>query len=415
MRVVISFALGVFISCSAVATDINEVIREQFVPYAKKAFREWNIPGMAIAIVHNGRVAYIDAYGIKDVKTKEKVDPNTLFRIASLSKGFTSSLILRLAKEGRLDIEDRVASHLPYGSLKDNKFPRELNIKHVLSHSTGFTPHALVGELEGKQAYSKLIAKISTLKPVCKLGKCFSYQNFIYNLAGDIAVRATNHKNFDSVMKSYIFHPLGMYNSSADSHTYLKSSNKALPHLSAGKNKFLLSEKDIISPYYNVPAAGGINSSINDMAKWLLAQMGYAPQVLDNSILRKIHTPVIKDTKACQSLWSQKRLKERYYGLGWRVHKYHNEKMVFHGGLVKGFSSMIGFLPNQDVGIVVLSNSNTPLPGMLMAKFFDLYLKLPNLDYSGIELKSRLKYHAVSTVKKIKKQLPIKKKKSRAA
>ena len=138
--------------------------------------------------------------------------------------------------------------------------------------------------------------------------------------------------------------------------------------------------------YYRVPPAAGVNSSIHDMAQWLIAQMGHRPEVLTQSMLDTIHAPQVSTPGEMRgSPWRRERVRAAWYAMGWRVFDYQGHTMVFHGGAVQGYRGLIGFLPDQDVGIVVLWNSESAAPSGLLPSFMDRALGIPTKDWLGVE------------------------------
>jgi beta-lactamase class C len=138
--------------------------------------------------------------------------------------------------------------------------------------------------------------------------------------------------------------------------------------------------------YYHVAPAAGVNSSIHDMALWLIAQMGHRPDVLSASLLNEIHTPqVITPGEMRGAPWRRARLTNAYYALGWRVFNYNGHTLVFHGGAVQGYRGLIAFLPDEDVGMVVLWNSESAAPSGLLPSLMDRVLGLPTVDWLGVD------------------------------
>ena len=135
-----------------------------------------------------------------------------------------------------------------------------------------------------------------------------------------------------------------------------------------------------------MPPAAGVNSSIHDMAQWLLAQLGHRPEVLSQSMLDTVHAPQVSTPGELRgSPWRRERLGNAWYAMGWRVFDYSGHRMVFHGGAVQGYRGLIAFLPREDVGIVVLWNSESAAPSGLLPSFMDRALGLPTKDWLGVE------------------------------
>jgi len=135
-----------------------------------------------------------------------------------------------------------------------------------------------------------------------------------------------------------------------------------------------------------VPPAAGVNASIHDMSQWLIAQMGHRPDVLPEPLLRQIHTPQVSTPGEIRgSAWRRERLRNAWYALGFRIYDYGGHTLVFHGGAVQGYRGLIGFLPDQDVGIVVLWNSESSAPSGLLPSLMDRVLGMPQRDWLGMD------------------------------
>lgn len=377
-------AYGIALSSSLplyAAQPIDQVV-DEFEVYMSKALADWKVPGAAVAIVKDDRVVLVRGFGVRQVGKPEKVDSQTVFRLASLSKGFASTLTGMLVADGQLTWNDPVTKYVPDFKLQNAQQTQQSTVAHVLSHTTGLPEHTHTNLIENHTPYPTMVQKLSNVRLNCNVGKCHGYQNVAYSLSGDIIEEVTG-KPYSQVVQERIFIPLGMYNASTSYKALMAAPNRASCHVK-GKNGFV--PCTITSYYYNVVPAAGINASASDMGQWLKAQLGAYPQDISPAVLDAIHTPLIKTPGEIRPGWRQQRVKSAYYGLGWRVFDYQGHKMVFHGGMVKGFQNTIAFMPDEGVGIVILTNSGSQVASLLTAKFFDLYLGLPQKDWSGIAL-----------------------------
>ena len=177
-----------------------------------------------------------------------------------------------------------------------------------------------------------------------------------------------------------------MYNSTYGREGLEGSASWARPHVRGRGGWVAVRPKE---SYYRVPPAAGVNSSIHDMAQWLIAQSGHRPDVLTSDELNQIHTPQVSTPGEMRgSAWRRERLNHAYYAMGWRVYDYAGNTLLFHGGAVQGYRGLIGFLPDQDVGIVVLWNSESSAPSGLLPTLMDRVLNLPTHDWLGVETDS---------------------------
>ena len=364
----------------------------KFDHYANKSFKDWKIPGMAIAIVSKNKIHYLKTFGVNDLETKQKINKDSVFRICSLSKTFTSELAGILVEQNILHWDQKLADILRDFKLSSYQASREVSIEHILSHSSGINSRVFDDLIEKKMSFELLRDKLSLQKIDCNPGKCYAYQNYIFSLIGEIFERVTG-KSYAYLLENEIFKKLGMHNSSSGKLGFMNAKNRALPHY-YDVNQYKVSSKDIITTYYSVTPSAGINSSIADMAIWGRAQLGAFPEVISPNILAKVYTPIIPTPPlpSFENNWPSLRIKDRAYGLGWRVLNYENEKLLFHGGMLNGYSNSMGFLPEHDIGIIILANSNTPISGFLMARFFDEFLNLPLKDYCTLNLKEYIRW-----------------------
>ncbi len=329
-----------------------------------------NAPGAAVAIVKNGNVLLIKGYGKKDVNKEALIDPHTVFRIASVSKGFAGILAGVLVQDSLLQWESKVSEYLPSFALKDTLNSRELAVKNILSHTTGLPRHAYTDLIEGNASFDEMIHDIQQLDLIGPVGKYYSYQNVIYSLFSDIAEQVTD-QSYEQLMHDKLFEPLGMDNASVSYEAINTNPNHALPHIKTTKG---WRTKSISENYYNVIPAAGVNASIADMAQWLKATMGQVPNVIEYETLEKIYSPVV-ETPRRRYLRHWPKLKKANYGFGWRIFNYDKEKVIYHGGYVNDFRAEIGFDLKHNVGIVVLTNAPCKLANQAISKFFVNYYK----------------------------------------
>jgi beta-lactamase class C len=393
--------LGVIAILIVAALDSNAVptlqntydrkIIKEFGNYVELTYKKWRLPGLVLGVVKNNKLIYARSFGYKELGSREKINDHTIFRVASLSKGITSTFVGKLVEGGVINWSDQVIDYIPELSLKDARAGEALTITNLLSHTTGLPTRIHSKLLENGTSHDDIIAKLADVELDCPVGECYRYQNSVFSLAGKIVEQVTN-SSFEKELKRWLTRPLRMNDTTTTQKAFDRNRNKAKPHIRE-KGKFVVSYDDLESSYYEVAPAGGINSSLHDMIRWLRAQMGGFSTIVSKELLIKLHSPVI-DTPSEKLKnpvsWRDARIRDAKYALGWRVYNYQNHKMIFHSGMLNGYTSSIAFMPKNNIGIVVLSNSATAVPNLLMAKFFDLYLELPEIDYSSIEYKKMM-------------------------
>jgi beta-lactamase class C len=334
--------------------------------------------GLAVAVVKKGEVALMRTYGVREAGGSQKVTPDTVFRLASLSKGFASTLAVLEQSEGKLDLKTPVVSLVPEFRLRRPGDAARVTFEDVLAHRTGLPPYAYDNLLEAGTSPKQILSKYGSVKQTCAPGECFTYQNVAFNMIAAQIEKATG-KSFATELRDRIFLPLGMTTASTTLQDLSATGNWARPHRRVENTWMPVPVTDY---YYKVPAAGGVNASISDLSKWLIAQMGHRPDVLPRSVLdeahrRRIATP--PETARQRSLKTP--VTDTSYGLGWRRYTYAGEQLLTHSGSVEGYIAQIAWLPTQDAGIVILSNTRGSRAAKILPTWLDYQLGLEKTDW----------------------------------
>ena len=334
--------------------------------------------GMAVGIVENGRITFLNGYGETMEGSGEKVTPETVFRWASVSKGVAATMVAKLAEEGKLSFDQPVASVAPSLHLPGRN---ELvaTVGDVLSHRLGLYRNAFDNKLEEGQDVTVLRGTLATLNSICPPGTCWSYQNVAYDAASEMAAKVSGVR-YQELVKRDLFRPLGMTSATLDRAGLVDAKSWARPH-SVGRRVLEVNDN-----YYRVPAAGGVNSNVKDMSLWMLAQMGEMPQVLSPKLLETIHAPRVKTPGERGRMRKVlERLGEADYGYGWRSYEYAGHHIIGHRGGVDGYRSLILFDPKMKSGVVALWNSNTRQPGGLEFEVMDMLYGLEFRDWMELD------------------------------
>jgi beta-lactamase class C len=335
--------------------------------------------GLAIAVVEDGEIRFIKGYGVTAARSNDPVTVNTVFRWASLSKGIAGDMIALLADENRLSLFEPVNRHstmrLPGGN------EASANLVDLLSHRLGLFGHAQDSKLEDGEDPRYLRAGLATLHNICAPGACHAYQNVAYDAASEIVERVTG-RPYGQVLHERLFAPLGMSSASTSREALIRSPSWARPHVGAAP----LGPEEVNDIYYRVPAAGGVNGSIKDLAIWMLAQMGLATDVLPAAVLENVQTPLVRTPG---ENFRRRKYRERTpvsaYGLGWRVFTYAGHRVIGHHGGVRGYRSTILFDPRLRSGVVVLWNSASPMPNGIEYEVMDMIYRLDRRDWLELD------------------------------
>ncbi len=362
--------------------DQAAVLRE-FDAYIPGAMRQWDVPGVAIAVVRNDTVVLAKGYGTRTLGKSEPVTERTIFAIGSASKAFTAAAVATLVDEGKLRWDDPATQYLPGFQLYDPYVTRELTVRDLLTHRSGLTRGDMVWYAGVASDRAEVLRRVRYLKPTWGLRSTFGYQNLMYVAAGEVAARITG-KSWDDVIRERIFAPLRM-TASVTSTTLLKNlPDVATPHTEIDDTVRAISYRNID----NVGAAGSINSNAVDMAQWLRLQLGNGKfagkQILSTGAAAEAHTPQTLIRR--EGFWGLLHPESHFlsYGLGWFLADYKGRKLVHHGGNIDGMSALVAMLPEEKTGVVILTNMNgTSLTYALMYRLFDGYLGASPRDWSG--------------------------------
>jgi beta-lactamase class C len=374
------------------ATDSGAVqnLPPERIKATLEAYRQWlnkldqrnAVAGLATAVVVRDKVVFEGTLGYANASDKEPVTPSTVFRLASLSKAFATAVTAVLVQDGKLAWDTRLVNVLPFFKLKNVPDTQRATVADILGQRLGLPRNTYDNMLEDNVPYEELVRKLDEVDMACGVGKCYGYQNVAFSLIGDVAYAMTGNF-FYKLVDRRIFLPLGMQTASYGRAALEAGKSWARPHRRARGGWVPFEPKE---NYYRVAPAAGVNASLHDMEKWLIAQMGGRPDVLSPTALAQLHAPGVRTpSELYSSPWHRGRLTSAYYALGWRVFTYGGETLIYHAGAVEGYRTMIGFFPKYRVGVVTMWNAAVPTPSGLMPMVFDSLLGLPHTDWAGLE------------------------------
>lgn len=324
------------------------------------------IPGASVAIVKDTTVVFMKGYGRKRIDSNDSIDEHTVFRLGSVSKCFAAVLTSILVHDKVLNWDDPVKKYLPDFKLRFQDTTNLLTIKHVLSHTTGLPYHTYTTLVEDGLDLDTMILRLQDVRNQPP-GKEYSYQNVAYSIIAKVIEAATG-KSYEQMLREKVLTPLHMADASATYEEIIENENIAWPHLTRRRE---WRRVPINKTYYNVAPAGGVNASISDMTKLMKALLGYRQDVVTYQSLEQIFTPVISASAKNRSYRKLGRIKDSYYGLGWRIIHYADDTVIFHGGYVNGYRSEIAIYPKDNIAICILSNA----PGAVTDTGVPIFLK----------------------------------------
>ena len=383
-KLFISLLLFVFFSAQSFAQANLKAIDA----YINKAQKDWNVPGLAVAIVKDGKVVHAKGYGVKELGKADKVDEHTLFAIASNSKAFVSSAIGTLVDQGKLNWKDKVKSHLPYFELYDHYASEEATVEDLLCHRLGLGTYS--GDaIWYKSTFSaeEVVKRIKYVPQAYGFRDGYGYSNLMFITAGEV-IKSVTGKTWAEYVDQTFIQPLGMSRTITSTNDLMTKGNYATPHKAVRNENIVV---DWVN-WDNMGAAGGIISSVNDMAKWMNFQLTKGKigneQVLEYNTQGNLWTPHNSYLVTEAQKQNRPGVNFRGYGLGWAVSDYHGRRIIAHGGGYDGMYSRVLMVPEENLGIVVLTNGMRGISGAITDFVVDKYLGLEEINYSEEALKN---------------------------
>src|SRR5579859_3931172 len=347
--------------------DVKEL--KGFDDYVRKLMRDWKVQGLSIAIARGGEVVYSRGFGLRDVEHELPVTSHSIFAIGSTTKTFTTAALALLADEGKFDWDRPIREYAPRFKLWDSFTSERMTGKDLTSHRSGLPRHDLMwyGSTESRE---ELFSRLQYLQPTADFRTIWQYQNLMYMTAGYL-VEVLSGLSWEEFVRQRIFAPLGM----ASSHINASEVENA-PDFSRGyrEHKNKVERMDFYQGFNAVAPAGSIFSSVADMSQWMLPQLNGGKlgdkQFLSEGQVQLMHTPHMFITKG-----QFPELPYSSYGLGWFIEPYRGHDMIHHGGNIDGFSSMFALMPQDGIGVVVLTNMDaTPVRDMIPYNVFDRFI-----------------------------------------
>lgn len=363
--------------------DRSKFIKDSLDLYINRALTNWRVPGAAVCIIKDNKIVLLKAYGIKELGLPAKVDINTLFMIGSNTKAFTATALAMLQSASKLSLDDKVTKYLPQFKLENKPAGQMVVIRDLLCHRIGFqTSQGDFTFYNTNLSRADIIDRMSLVKAAYPFRTKWGYTNAAFLAAGEIIPQVAG-KPWEVYLKENIFAPLGMSNTLALTADMPKSLNRTVPHT-------LLDGRLVTIPYAQLDGlapSGSICSSINDMSKWAMVLLN------DGKTSRQvIPAAAIRATREAQDIVGSVshpdgELDYELYGLGWFLENYSGRQIIMHTGEVNGYSSSVTLVPQEHLGIVVLTNTDqNKFYDALKWEVIDAYLKKQYGNYSDAYL-----------------------------
>ncbi|WP_350017031.1 serine hydrolase [Rhodanobacter sp. IGA1.0] len=343
---------------------------QDFGAYVDSARKTFDVPGIAVAIVKDGKVVMEQGFGLRQIGKPDQVDARTLFAIASNTKAFTAAALQQLADAGKLKMDDRVIDHLPWFRMSDAYVTHEIRIRDLLAHRSGLSLGA--GDLlywpPTSYSTKEVVQRLANVPIKNGFRSGYAYDNILFAVA-TLVIEQASGQSYADYVREHLFQPVGMDESLVDM-TYLK------PGMDVAMGHAKADFKDLqpVPPmaWLNDPGAGGIYSSVHDLAKWMNVQLagGVLPGTGNDGEPQRLFSD-----KAHQEMWSMltpirvgkpsvpalAALTPNFsgYGESWFLSDYRGQKLVWHTGGWPGMVSRVTLVPGQNLGVVVLTNAES--------------------------------------------------------
>lgn len=355
------------VSAPATASSAQPALPAQlqdFATYVDSARKQFDVPGIAVAIVKDGQVVMEQGFGVRELGKPETVDAHTLFAIASNTKAFTAASLQMLAEEGKLNMDDRVIDHLPWFQMSDPYVTREMRIRDLLAHRSGLGLGA--GDLlywpPTSYSTKEVVQHLRNVPLANSFRSAYAYDNILFAVA-TLVIEQVSGQSYADFLRDRIFKPVGMDESLVDMTTLKPGMDTAMGHA-----KFNFTELKPVPPmaWSNNSGAGGIYASAHDMAKWMNVQLagGKLPngkplfsedsqkQMWSMLTPMKISEPPVPELKESKPNFAG-------YGEGWFLSDYRGQRLVWHTGGWPGMVSRVTLVPELHLGVVVLTNQES--------------------------------------------------------
>ena len=364
--------------------------------YITKAMADFKVPGLAIAVVRNDSVIFAKGYGTRTLGKAEPVDANTVFAIGSVSKAFTATLAAMMVDEGKMRWDDPATNYLPSLELFDPYVSKELTLRDLLTHRSGLARGDLMWYATDYSA-DEILRRVRFLRPAWSFRSRYGYQNIMYLAAGQAVSKAAG-KDWNALVRERIFTPLGMERTTTSTKALAAATNVATPHQDVDDTLRVINWHNIDA----IAPAGAINSTANDMAKWLRLQLAAGKwsgkSLVSAGALNETHSPQVVTPLSADAKQINPFTHLGAYGMGWVIQDYRGREIRQHGGNIDGMSALATLLPEEKLGVVVLTNANgSPMPSIAMYKAVDMLLRAtPERDWAAEYMKVRAKNMAMA-------------------
>jgi CubicO group peptidase (beta-lactamase class C family) len=366
-------ACGLLLCLAVSAVSAQTTSFEGFDAFAQQVLKDWKGAGFAVAVIEGGKVTYAKGFGVRDLKNNQPVTTKTLFAIGSATKSFTVTSLGVLVDQGKLDWDKPLRTYLPDFQLMDQFATERMTPRDLVTHRSGLPRHDRMW-LNSPFTRQEIFDRLRYLEPNKDFRSTFQYQNLMFMTAGMLAGHVAGMPWEDHVRK-VIFDPLGMSSTNFSVVDMQKSADHSQPYMVVKEQIREMDFRNIDT----IGPAGSINSNVEDMAKYVMLHMQHGKGVLSLKNSRDMQSPQM----SIAGPGPEKELGAQSYGMGFFLTTYRGHYLVHHGGNIDGFSSLVTFMPQDNIGMIILSNQNgSRIPTVVSYDIYDRLLGLDQIDWT---------------------------------
>ncbi|MDR2125641.1 MAG: serine hydrolase [Prevotellaceae bacterium] len=358
-KIFILFIAMFFVLQHKTQAQNNTAIAEKIDSLIPVVMNDWKIPGMAIAIIKDNNVILKKGFGTKSPEKFLPVDENTVFQIGSVSKSFTAALIAMLVDEGKLKWSDKIIDHLPDFKMYDSLATKSIQVRDIMTHRSGLRGQA--GTYIPNMGYDRddIYGLLKYIKPSTELRSTYAYNNLTFIIAAKLIEKYTG-KSWEENIRERIFEPLGMTGSSVNEEGFLNSENRSMScefeYSNGIKNNWLYDDDRALFWLTVIGPAGSVNSTATDLIKWSQFHLNKGKvdgkEIISEKNIKYLHTG--------QIITGMDSARITVYGHCWFIEQTNRYRLYFHTGTTWGFTTLCAFVPEINLGIVILANSESP-------------------------------------------------------
>lgn len=368
-------------SFALLAQESHEVDLHKLDAYFEQVVQDWEIPGMTVGIVKDGEMIFGKGYGLIEEGKAGKPDEHTLYAIASNTKAFTSAVIATLVQEGTLSWNDKVKDHLPYFEVYDPYISQMVTVRDLLCHRVGLGTFS--GDIiwyNAELTAEQIIKRIKGLPKAYDFRNGYGYSNLMYITAGEL-IKTVTGKSWGENVQERILEPLGMSRTIYSPSVLDSKGNYATPHASEDGKNIPIGWTD----WEQIAATGGLISSVHDVSKWLIFNLNHG--IWENDTLLSSYSRNLMWTPHNNFMVDHTKENDygtnfAGYGLGWGVRDYHGTMRVSHTGGYDGMITAVNLLPDEGLGLVVLTNGMKSPINAVSYYIMDAFLGREEVDWS---------------------------------